>query len=594
MALIGHVPQEGPWNPGLGSTVPAAYRHLASLLKSESIANSLSEIDELSGFCGLQLKDLVEFRAERLIEHEVLIRMTADVEVADGPNSEDLGITFRAMVRRVLETHVTQHMWECKELLKSIRSDARACVLQQLRAKAEHGREARSDRPTARWRTLWRASASPTCPPPGGEAGDLERLRRWQHEAGTAGPGLARESLFALVKVATALAGRHGRIIGDPALIADIAARQVCNDYGSARLGAHIEKAFRTGVLAEGYRLLPVQAEPYVINIKGASASGKSSMRPLQRALAARLCVPWSDFSLISPDIWRKFLLNYESLGPAYKYAGALSAQELEIVDRKLDIYIARKAASGQLTHLLIDRFRFDSFRPEADVQVSSRLLTRFASHVFLHFMITPPEATVERAWDRGKRVGRYKAIDDLLAHNIEAYSGIPELFFTWALSRSKRVHYEFLDNSVRKGQTPRTVAFGINGEMIILDVGGMLDVERYRHININATCPSEVYLPPSHVRVDDLAFLRRCVALLPVVKLANRQTGEIYARFEAGALTHLSRARLEAENAKPGAKGAIEALLSRPVTVRPAAAEALPRLDPAAAHTIGAWGKQA
>ena len=157
------------------------------------------------------------------------------------------------------------------------------------------------------------------------------------------------------------------------------------------------------------------------MNIKGASASGKSTMRPLQRMLAKRLGVPWSDFALISPDIWRKFLLDYDALGKAYKYAGALTSQELEIVDRKLDRYIAHKAASGLLSHLLIDRFRFDSFVPDADAAVSSKLLTRFGTHVFLHFMITPPEATVERAWERGKKIGRYKAVDDLLAHNIEA-----------------------------------------------------------------------------------------------------------------------------------------------------------------------------
>ncbi len=66
----------------------------------------------------------------------------------------------------------------------------------------------------------------------------------------------------------------------------------------------------------------------------------------------------------------------------------------------------------------------------------------------------------------------------DLLAHNIDAFAGMPELFFTWALAKGKRVHYEFLDNSVPEGQPPRTVAFGRNGKMTVLDVKSMLDVE--------------------------------------------------------------------------------------------------------------------
>ena len=108
-------------------------------------------------------------------------------------------------------------------------------------------------------------------------------------------------------------------------------------------------------------------------------------------------------------------------------------------------------------------------------------MLTRFGDLVYMFFMITPPEMTVERAWTRGLKVGRYKAVEDLLAHNIEAYAGMPELFFTWALIAGKKVHYEFLDNSVAAGRPPRTVAFGWNGEMTVLDIESMIDIERFR-----------------------------------------------------------------------------------------------------------------
>ena len=96
--------------------------------------------------------------------------------------------------------------------------------------------------------------------------------------------------------------------------------------------------------------------------IKGASASGKSTMRPLQRKLAARMALYWGDFALISPDIWRKLLLDYGSLGRFHKYAGMLTSQELAIIDRKLDIYVTRKNDTRRSSHLLIDRFRFGSF----------------------------------------------------------------------------------------------------------------------------------------------------------------------------------------------------------------------------------------
>ena len=160
----------------------------------------------------------------------------------------------------------------------------------------------------------------------------------------------------------------------------------------------------------------------------------------------------WSDFALISPDIWRKQLLDYATLGPAYKYGGAFTGEELQIVDQKLDRYMARKAERGEMSHLLIDRFRFDSFAPDSD-EAGSNLLTRFGHSVYLFFMITPPESLVERAWKRGLEVGRYKAVDDTLAHGVEAYSGMPQLFFTWVRRTDKRVHFEFLDNSVPLGE---------------------------------------------------------------------------------------------------------------------------------------------
>src|SRR5260370_10074053 len=99
---------------------------------------------------------------------------------------------------------------------------------------------------------------------------------------------------------------------------------------------------------------------------------------------------------------------------------------------------MARKHRRGDMTHLLIDRFRFDSFATNSD-EAGSNLLTRFGHTVYLFFMITPPELLVERAWKRGLQVGRYKAVDDTLAHSVEAYAGLPALFFTWVRRTDKQ-----------------------------------------------------------------------------------------------------------------------------------------------------------
>src|SRR4029077_12120255 len=100
----------------------------------------------------------------------------------------------------------------------------------------------------------------------------------------------------------------------------------------------------------------------------------------------------------------------------------------------------------------------------------------------------------VEHAWKRGLEVGRYKAVDDTLAHAVEAYSGIPDVFFTWVRRSDKRIQFEFLDNTVRLGERPRTVAFGDNETFNILDVKSVLDVERYARINVDAVAAEFLY----------------------------------------------------------------------------------------------------
>jgi hypothetical protein len=211
-----------------------------------------------------------------------------------------------------------------------------------------------------------------------------------------------------------------------------------------------------------------------------------------------------------------------------------------------------------------------------------------------MFFMITPPDATVERAWKRGQRFGRYKTVDDLLDHNVEAYTGMPQLFFTWALRTKKRVHYEFLDNSVAEGSRPRTVAFGWNGEMNILDIKCMLDVARFRKININANEPKEVYADENMVPEKNVEFLKQCARLIPVINFADYRTCHVYARLENGKWTwrdkeHFARV-LEDHDARAG----LEAIISQDSDSAAPAASDPPNLEFAKAHTIGAWGAEA
>ncbi len=580
---------EGPWNPGLQSQIPAGLLPLATIYRPEYVRTTLREARELADLTGLPMEELVAFRPERLVVHELLAQVTANFTVEDGRKTEDLGINFRRMTDALLTRHIAPHMAEIVAACDALRAQLHAAV------SAELGRGLREDAPPAAPRRgLWArllGGSKAVAPVDDSETTDVRAIRRWEAQSQASADPVIRAAAAALARVATAMLNRHGRLWRDRALISSVATDLACNEYGSEEIGRLIEPYVQRGADSEGFRRLPVQVQPVVMNTKGASAAGKSTLRPLQRALAARIGVSWQDFALISPDIFRKFLLDYSSLGPAYKYAGSFSGHELQIVDHKLDRTMARKAERGEMSHLLIDRFRFDTFAPASDV-AGSNLLTRFGSLVYLFFMITPPDATVERAWYRGLEVGRYKAVDDLLAHNVEAFSGVPEVFFTWALATDKKVHYEFLDNSIPLGETPRTVAFGWNGEMHVLDVGGMLDIERYRKIHVEARTPREVYPGAAEMTPENnTQFLAQCIRRLPIVNFADRSSQRIWLRMEQGKPAWFDPAALALAITDPETRAGIAAIALEALKGHGLPEATARILDSERLHTLGNWG---
>jgi hypothetical protein len=590
--------QFGPWNPGIESQVPARLRHLCTIFLPENVFTSVAEATELRDLTGLAFTELVQFRPERLALHELLIRVTADLSVPDGARIEDLGINFRRMTTTLLDRGIAPRMDAIRAAYEALRRELAQVVDAELAAVFTPTRTSEASRAGAQgW--LGRLGFRRARAVAGDDEGGQERrlVAQWHAKAGTAPREIEKAAHLALARIVSAVLVRHGQIWGSRDLVGTLATNLACNAFGSDAIGRLTEPWIAAAAKDEGYLLLPRQDEPVVMNTKGPSASGKSTLRPLQRALAGEIGVRWSEFALISPDIWRKQLLDYGTLGAEYKYGGSFTGEELQIVDQKLDRYMARKAARGNMPHLLIDRFRFDSFAPDSD-EPGSNLLTRFGRIVYLFFMITPPASLVERAWKRGLEVGRYKAVDDTLAHAVEAYSGMPGLFFTWIERADKRVQFEFLDNSVNFGERPRTVAFGWNDEINVLDIKCMLDVERYRRVDIDATAPGLLYRDPASLAPErNTGFLRQCVERFRAVNFAEQSTGRVYLRLEVGRALWADPEPLDRALSDPDtraglgatASGALERDLARPDRLR-----VLTQADDGRPiHTLGRWGSQ-
>ena len=586
------------WHPGVASRIPREIRHLATIYRAENVYTAVTKAEELQDLTGLPASELVAFRPQRLALHELLVRVTADFSIPDGAKIEDLGINFRRTVATILKNYIEPGQEGIDVAYEVLRRALAAAIEKELAVLYPAAPEkSATTTPSAarRLRALFHRQREAEANVDTATDSESAVIAAWEATARAGGDEVRTAACRALSRIASALVVRHGSIWGSRETIAGLALDLACNGYGSEFIGRLLEPMIARAVESEPFALLPPQEQPVVMNTKGASASGKSTLRPRQRQLAADIGVEWSEFAIISPDIWRKQLLDYASLGPSYKYGGPFTGEELQIIDRKLDAYMARKAERGDMTHLLIDRFRFDSFAPDSD-EAGSNLLTRFGHDVYLFFMITPPEMLVERAWKRGLDVGRYKAVDDTLAHGIVAYSGMPGLLFTWAKRHDKRVQFELLDNSVRAGEQPRTVAFGSNRTLNVLDVKCVLDVERYRRVNVDARTPGELYRDPELLRPElNAAFLKQCLEHFPEVSFADHTTGRIYLMIAAGVPVWADRAAFEAAitegETRAGLMAALPSLFGRTLPEGDTPRYLAGQSSTAALVTLGAWG---
>ncbi|MEY8831520.1 hypothetical protein AB9K34_24410 [Sedimentitalea sp. XS_ASV28] len=573
------------WNPGLSSEIPAHLMPMVTLYRPEASTVSYAEAKEASEFCGRKPMEMNAFTARRLVRHELLIRLMADINIPDGPEYPELGEHLRAMAQTILDGYIEPRMASLELEFDRLRER----ISQRLSSRLEQDVYTRSPADQGKAEGLLaRLGLQKSTPGETPEAPEILALVQWKEEVDRPGDAFERACLRGLLAIVGGIVGQRGRLFAERDLVLKWATNWVSNSYGTHRIGQQIQPLIKEAVRREGYRTLPFQSAPLFMSVKGGPGAGKSTLRPLQRELAGRLNVPWEDFAKISPDYCRKFLLDYDSLGDDFRYASSFTAQELEIIDRKIDGYMEAKAANSEMPHVLVDRFRFDSFMPAPYQKPGGTLLSRFADTVYLFFMITPPEDTVERAWQRGLKTGRYKALDDMLHFNVEANIGMPQLFFNWVKKTNQKIHFEFLDNSVPLGERPRTAAFGWNDSITILDPDCMRSMGRYHNINIEARSPEEVLLPGDPPGED---ILRDCMMRVANVTFADQISLEIGAQTRDGTCAYAREGFLEelslggickrlAERAGRGT-----AIPSDPDSATPVDIEADRKF------TVGAWG---
>jgi hypothetical protein len=184
----------------------------------------------------------------------------------------------------------------------------------------------------------------------------------------------------------------------------------------------------------------------------------------------------------------------------------------------------------------VVDRFRFDSFASEKIGRVLHNTYVRYIDTMYMYFIVTPPEATVERGWARGLERGRYKAVEDYLGHCVEAYEGMPKVLFKWLAYETPRYSFKFMDNSVPKGTAPTLIARGTQGWMQIFEPEPLINIERYKRINIHATAPEQVAAKPADLTVQkNLGFLRQCIKRIKHIDFVDTDSDQTYLSIKSG-----------------------------------------------------------
>ncbi len=288
----------GAWNPGLSSTLPTTFLPLATMFRSENVSTTLAQAQELASFTGHAPQEWVVFRPERLAIHELLVRVTAELSVPDGQKYADLGINFRRILTAILESDVSPHMDEIVRAHQELELGIGPILVEELANAFAPPTLNASEPGPGIWRRWFGVRAESPAQRAGPSQSSLEKdlalLASWRTRAIGEPDHNCRLVLHALARAASIVMSKHGRIVRDTRLMADLARTLILNEEGSIRVGNALDPHFRAGVARHGYRLLAVQPSPIVMNTKGASASGKSTMRPLQRQLAGRLGVDWA------------------------------------------------------------------------------------------------------------------------------------------------------------------------------------------------------------------------------------------------------------------------------------------------------------
>ena len=94
------------WNPGLSANLPRELSSLETIFQTPNVYTSYDEVQEIAKLTGLKPEHLVGFTSWRLVMHELIVRVGANIHIPEAEHEEDFGINFRRITNDILYQHI--------------------------------------------------------------------------------------------------------------------------------------------------------------------------------------------------------------------------------------------------------------------------------------------------------------------------------------------------------------------------------------------------------------------------------------------------------------------------------------------------------
>ena len=222
------------WNPGLLSTIPPHLNNLITLFNKDNAFASYVNTQEAMHLTGLSMARLADLNFERMAVHELLIRVTAELSVPDGPSYEYLGLQLRGMVETIHHQYLKPEMSSLSQAYDAFRAEGKKDLLSILAGeiKTNPPQDQKQNKGWLGWlkpKKTKKTGASTLSR----DQADLNKIQEWTNNAhGEADPKRSAQ-LASLAEIGRGILGQRGRLSPDHDLMADLALRLYCQDYGT-------------------------------------------------------------------------------------------------------------------------------------------------------------------------------------------------------------------------------------------------------------------------------------------------------------------------------------------------------------------------